>query len=393
LLTNLPARLQSEAQAILWKQDPEADIIFELPLDETFSISAIHAGRRTNTVISAVRKSCEVAEPIYYCLVSSPAIQGCSFLLQGDTRCIAIWMGALIIGQGLINRLLVTPTLAKRYRTKERPEASIGPLHGLDTFEAFQALREPRPFGSLNEDERDLVSNLNSQFAAFLISHEIAHVLNGHLFLSAARDRRELLEWEEFAHCSGDEQWTAHALEWDADMFAGMRIIGGSLQTSQSVESHFRFKSLEDRLRFRLYNTMISIYIACRLFQRRKFDPQTVLKERHPPGAMRLGLLMTQAYSAWIQLDSAAGIPFPGQILHEVVTVCEEAITDLTGVDEPTFHLLNVLPPDWAKSYQLALFAQWGEIHPELVKWKIGSHDMIPPNEVKELTAETLFGL
>lgn len=128
LLTNLPARLQREAQAILWKQDPEADIIFELTLDETFAVSAIHAGRRTNTVISATPKSCEVAEPIYYCLVSSPAIQSCSFLLRDSTRCIAVWMGALIIGQGLINRLLVTPTLARRCRIEARPEASIGPL-------------------------------------------------------------------------------------------------------------------------------------------------------------------------------------------------------------------------------------------------------------------------
>lgn len=393
LLTNLPPRLQMEAQSILWRQDPEADIIFELPNDETFAISAMNAGRRTNTVISAIRKSCDVVEPIYYCLVSSSAIQGCSFLLRGHIRCIAIWMGALIIGQGLINRLLVTPTFARRYRIAARPEACIGPLHGLDTFEAFQALREPRPFGAVSEDEGDLVGNLNSKFAAFLISHEIAHVLNGHLFLPSRDQRRGLMEWEEVADRSSNEQWVAHALEWDADTFAGMRIISGSLSTSQSVERHFRFKSTEDRLRFRLYNTMVSIYVACRLFQRRKFDPTTVLLERHPPGAMRLGLLMTQAYSAWIQLDSAAGIPFPGQILHEVITVCEEAITDLTGVDDPTFHLLNALPSEWARSYQIELFATWSAIHPELIKWKIGSHEMIPPNEVKEVSREVLFGV
>lgn len=352
----------------------------------------INAAKSTRSMISAIRKSCDVDEPIYYCLVVSPSIQGCSFLLNGEARCIAIWMGAFIIGQGLLNRLVVMPTPAKRYGLTHRPEAAIGPLEGVDTFQAFQELRKPNAFRSASEHERHIVSNLTSKFGAFLVAHEVAHALNGHLFVPSVRGGSSIMELEETADWSDKEQWTAHAMEWDADMFAGVRLIGGSLRTSQVVERYYNFKTVEHRLRFRLINVMAAIYIACRLFQRRKFDLATVMSERHPPGSIRLLMLMTQAYSAWQQLDIDDKGPFPGHVLLDVIDMCEQAISELTGIEEVNFHLLSGLPPEWVDGYQAGLFEQWRNLCPELMKWKIGSHEMIPPGEPSILPMETLFG-
>jgi hypothetical protein len=343
-------------------------------------------------MIAAIRKSCDVDEPIYYCLVASPSIQGCSFLLSGETRCIAIWMGALIIGQGLLNRLMVMPTPAKRYGLTPRPEAAIRTHEGVDTFQAFQALREPNAFGAASEHERHIVSNLTSKFGAFLVAHEVAHALNGHLFMPSTRGGRSIMELEDAVDWSDKEQWTAHAMEWDADMFAGVRLLGGSLRTSQAVEQYYRFETMEQRLRFRLINVMVAIYIACRLFQKRKFDFATVMSERHPPGSIRLLMLMTQAYSAWQQLDIEDRGPFPGHVLLDVIDMCEQAISELTGIEEVNFHLLNALPPEWVDGYQAGLFKHWRKLHPELMKWKIGSHEMIPPGEAGVLPLEELFG-
>jgi hypothetical protein len=391
-LTNLPPRLQEEAQAILWRHDPEASIIFELPLEPNFRASCVNAAMTTRSMVTAIRTSCDVEEPIYYCLVASPAIQGCSFLLSGDARCIAIWMGALIIGRGLLNRLIVMPALARHFGLSPRPDAALKPLEGMDTFAAFQMLREPNAFAAHDEHERDVVAHLSSKFGAFLVAHEVAHVLNGHLFLSSKTSSREMMELENFEDLPRQEQWTAHALEWDADMFAGIRLLGGSLLTKQAFERHYSFKSTEQRLRFRLINTMLAIYVACRLFQRRKFDLDKVLLERHPPGAMRLLMLMTQAYSAWTQIPESANVKFPGSLVLGTIGMCEEAIAELTGIEEANFNLLNALPPDWVSPYQKGLFAEWKRIQPELSKWKIGSHHMVPPDEVSELPPEKLFG-
>lgn len=200
------------------------------------------------------------------------------------------------------------------------------------------------------------------------------------------------MELEDVVDRSDKEQWIAHAMEWDADMFAGIRLIGGSLRTSQAVEQYYTFENVEQILRFRLINMMVAIYIACRLFQRRKFDFETVMSERHPPGSIRLLMLMTQAYSAWQQLDIDDRGPFPGHVLLDVIEMCEQAISELTGIEEVNFHLLNALPPKWVDGYQSGLFKQWRKLHPELMKWKIGSHEMIPPGEVSVLPLEELFG-
>jgi hypothetical protein len=391
LLTNIPPRLQKEAQKALWHSDPAADIIFELPMDEMFRVSAVNAAKSAAASLRAIRKNLRIEEPVYYCITASPQIQACAFLLAGRYRCIALWMGGLIINQGNLNRLAVMPSLASHFLLPSRPEVALTATEGDDTYTAFQRSRLPYPIKAASKHERAVVLALSAHLMAFIIWHEMGHALNGHLFLRKEVPSALIQETHERGAVGQGDQLTSHVLEWDADTFAAIRAFGNAFQTKLDVEDYYRFDSFEQRLGFRTFLAMLAIYVACRLFQARPIAPESALREKHPPGAVRLLLMLPQAKQAWSQIPETQGYAFPARALRDAVRLCETAIGEMTGVATRDFDLVATIPPNWFAGYQGRLLQRWAELYPTLAANKIGRHELPHPDETEPWDLSDLF--
>lgn len=370
-LLNLPPRFRDDVRQRLWRIDPEADLVVDAGDPSTnWAKSLKHVGRSILFRISGARGALGITEPIYYCLTASPVIQACALRLDSRTHCVAVWMGAVLNSQTALYRLLMTSPLAEFYSFEPRPELAIGHLDGMNSYDAFRQLAEPRHAKIQTNKERLLVSALNTYFLDFFVSHELGHVVNGHTRLLAGATIDEADDT-----VPAEEVLLRQTLEMDADSFAFNRIIRAALNAELPHERLYRFGGDEERLRFRFTLALTATYFACRLFQRGPLDASTLGARSHPPGSLRLVMMLPLAQRIWADEEVSKAHPFPEGVIEQVVQMVERAAANLTEVPEPKVDLFGG-PADNAagQAHYERLLSEWATLRPRLERLKLGNH-------------------
>jgi hypothetical protein len=213
---------------------------------------------------------------------------------------------------------------------------------------------------------RRCLANLLAKYALeFLIAHELAHVIRGHVRLTV-NDRLIQIEERgyEDAHPRQDDCLLRHALEMDADAFATVQGIKNV--SNRTIRSDSELELLCDRVTALNY-WLFSTHCLFRLFEPTKVELDRLCTTSHPPARIR---------QSWVN-ESCIALCDDGRIEIEPATFWNISNETTLNVDDSITRIApNAGPLDEASitaeravdEHMDRIREKWCEIRPELMK-------------------------
>jgi hypothetical protein len=212
---------------------------------------------------------------------------------------VSVNLGALVLTQDLVHRVLSTPTAFPWIGDSSREELdrNFHPVMA-DAKRYFQAMkadmRRPKP----HDPTRELCAAMFNLIAnEFVVAHEVWHIVGGHLDWlsqhSASRAINECVDSFEMASIAEDKQrrLERQALEMDADSFAVFQITRKPIALIDPSGSHHGVQTQEQA---------VEVAVVCGAVMVGAFftpmpDPQRWPFATHPPAIVRQMMMIDAA--------------------------------------------------------------------------------------------------
>ncbi|RFB94485.1 hypothetical protein B5K08_09885 [Rhizobium leguminosarum bv. trifolii] len=369
MLTDLPDLAIKEIDATLKLLSFRAHVLIE-ERDDFFTTLCRSLFSNARTIIDGVLAARDLSTKVYICLVvdADRQFQACAMQLNASEYCIMIWVAAPLNTMSITSRLLATPAARELFSLDFQISDPPGIAAGADTFAAYRALSLLPPVRLGGE-----LDNLRMQidYSAFqwLVLHEMAHILNGHLALGKDINGLTYI-LEDDPSSNYDENITYQALELDADCFANIVAIRQAIGRPLELEA---INTVEGRLKSYVFGILAII----RSFDAEPFEPSRIFQSDHPPGGIRMNYLMSQIST--IELDKH--VDFGGLNATDVAArtaICvENAISEATGVKGGGGNFQKAFDLGW-EPFHVPVLSRWAKILPELNAKKITPRDLAP---------------
>lgn len=361
--TNVPARLRPELQQRLWALDAEADLVTANNVESSSQPPAA-VSRMMQVTINGFRRTFGIERPIYFAVSLSKRIQACAIRLKDGTPVIVLWMGLALISSTSLYRLVKMPSLANAFGFTPDPSLALPPMPDLDPYDAFQRLREYLHAGPETAVEQEFMGGLNRDLINFSVLHELGHVVFGHLQILHGK-----AAISEAGGFFGDQKeiLTRHALEKAADSFAFAQAMTAAIHRKLN---HLEFLSPTIEIEFKISRLLLAVVFFCRLFEREAFVRGSKLNT-HPPGSIRLMMLLPLMKTIWESTEALTSVPFDEHLPGDVLFMFENAVKELTGAPSLVGNLSNSVDLDWATEYHVTISKRLLELRPEFHRLSI----------------------
>lgn len=337
-LSNLPDEHEQALRSLL-RQVGYSAPIFTIPSHELVDLDLAVESQYQQAILltRSVRENLRVDEKIYICVVKSPEIQALAARLEGGVYCVVLFSGALVSLPMSVNYV------------SEAPELSV--------------------FWELDA-EGQIKGALNSGITTFLVAHELAHIINGHLLLDAVPHNASFIIDRQNTYVPfNDELVTSHVLEVDADAFG----VGVLLRTFLTPGN---YPEIVHDLPFWTRIHMVAMIVFCifRVWDADSLPVESTFETDHPQSQRRLII----AIGVMRRICEKAGITFPygywASQVTNVMAVVHVVWRKRFGIDESEHS--GALFVD--NAYLGVVSRRWAEIRPELIRLKLGEHSLAP---------------
>ncbi|HEY9048287.1 MAG TPA: hypothetical protein VIN08_20410 [Ohtaekwangia sp.] len=215
----------------------------------------------------------------------------------------------------------------------------------------------------------------------FLIYHEIAHILRGHVGYLASLIENNFY-WREFDNLSQRSKLpsdVSQTLEMDADSFAtnrSLNIIASNLKDTKQVNEIFRFA-------FKDWSTILpiwvfSIYSLFRLFGYRQYAVEDAKKLSHPPSSIRMALIAGNIVTLFELKYGKELIPSVVKDIIESTKAAEDAFSEIT-FQEANWDIYRNSYTKESTDYIFSITDNWNKVRPVLEEYALGN---LPPLKI-----------
>lgn len=233
--------------------------------------------------------------------------------------------------------------------------------HLLESAEFTAYLGLP-PIAGDDQKLREYGSMLASLAFRWVVLHELAHVKNGHLHLSAhCAFGASSSETMRYRPGEIDRNITKQALEMDADSFASTQLL------NELRADHDSPLPTTDEARMRTF--FAAIYAPIRSFDRSAAPPDQLFHFSHPMGLLRLGQIgaWTHAYSTQFNFLNPE---LCANLFAQCMALCEPLLRTAGVV--PLHSEFETFFPEGFENYGAKILARWSKIRPKLEPHLLG---------------------
>lgn len=295
---------------------------------------------------------------------------------------VGVLAGGVLLPWDLFVRLLSHPDVVRHIGN---PDAEhIGPQHAEGVTQNYGALLQARqsrgplsPLSPVDGVRRNFASIAAKVAFDFLVTHEIGHIVNGHVgYLFASCGLPYILELQAASSNPPHDPMTRQTLEMDADS-AGVACSFGIVNIAKKHgggEGYESFLSTEEQAMYVWAFAIAGFFYICGL----KIDLATVASEIHPPTGLRFTMCQATALEIIRKHHPHLVDTFP-QICRRALEDLLWGVKDIGGLmsdsDLKAYASASVDPK--ASEHVQKLLDRWKVIRPELVKFSF--HQRLAP--------------
>lgn len=249
-------------------------------------------------------------------------------------------------------------------------DESLGDFARRMTVESFDPGRglgfRPETYAVLEQHSEIVIGRMVNQLATyFIVLHEMAHIINGHLGLLHASGLGEEILEAYGRRATPGEAIRLQAMEINADATATISWAGQLMGTSlHSAESEFG--PLARDLRFQFWGWFLSIGCLFMLLGFRSHDLEELDRLAHPPALMRVTMVADQT-GRWMQKRFGGAI---ADLIDLAVSAYDQAERRFFAEDRPLVTAADRDPR--AYEHYIAIGRAWQTLGPDLEKYKHG---------------------
>ena len=302
---------------------------------------------------------------IYFCTASGEHdyFQALAVPITKREYCVVMFLGAYLHPRMVLQSIIGRNVFSKFFNHIE-VEIEETPI-AQDQYATYHAILNKRGLPRLDDRRSKLLALASDISIHWLLHHELAHMLNGHLGLVAGG-------YAEMDQGFGPptEHLTRHVLEMDADTYAFHQVVRFFSQHKTQVCRHLDgHAGQEDQLVMGV--VLLAIFSTIKCMEHRKIDEADFWSGTHPPPAERayyLSLLGNEyAFNGWTPEKFA-----------EFYVGFEAAFSDATGVSFEDGNSLTAHKFREESPYFDLMLARWAKLRPELLEHKFGPNNLAP---------------
>lgn len=197
----------------------------------------------------------------------------------------------------------------------------------------------------------------------FLMMHEYAHIIMGHLDFIG--NQTQSFTFSENDDSIKLDNLLIQTLEWDADSFATnimMQEIYGSIETIDDCPEEIKsfYQNFDDNLSLCVF----SIYSFFRMFGMEKFDTGKLFKFNHPPSSVRQVSILSTIHT----ICQSKGLDYANSVANLIMTVVievEQAFEEISYQGFDSSMLTLAVNPESLKHLSF-MQESWKQVRPLL---------------------------
>jgi len=303
---------------------------------------------------------------VHFDFINNPELNAIAFAADGH-EFIGIYAGTIIIILGLFRRMLADSTIlmdvGNVHMETEKP-----PLNANWEPDANQLSLLEADISSPKDAVRRAHAHLLAELAIdFLISHEHAHLSNGHIALIQKITGSPFMTELGWDKSKNPSNITFQTLEMDADCDAvaqGLAKVFGRIRDVVNVREDWQsfYQKPEDAL----HTWLFSIFSLFRLFGSGHYDVDKLDSDNHPPAPMRQLMIFATVHEILGKQGYSELQDNLREIIPTVIREVETAFSQITGYKVDVDGLRDATSTQ-AQAHVTHILAHWKIIRPELL--------------------------
>lgn len=378
MLTDLPQTKIDEVNNLLLGAGLNACVSTQEIGDETAQAARIifdHARAEIDDLLAYLG----ISPTIYVCCIeaSFENFQACAIRFNDAEYCIAIWLGVTFRTNVALHHLLATEAAADYFEIPVSQNREPPISGAIDTFSAFQELGIAAVKGRLPELAEKLRHEQRNSAFRWLVFHEIAHIINGHLEYGRTLNGLNYII-EDGRDDDLDENLTSQTLEMDADAYATMMSMQHRMIGLSVLEKEVGADETARRYDLTMKSYAFAIFAIIRGFDFHALSKDEIFASDHPPGGMRIQLICNLFY-AMVELERFPTVDLnTAQCGIDAVEALENAISEATGIPSRGGNYAASFDLTW-EEYHDRLLRRWAKLYPELNAKKLNPNKLALP--------------